>query len=482
MRAPRRPAAQVGRALHHPSGGHRRDLRGAQARQRHPGRRAAARRGRGHRGPSRRCASSSATRSPSWSTGSPSCPADLPVARGGAGREHPQDDHRHGQGHPRDPHQAGRPPAQHAHARRTWAKRSSSRRPRRRWRSTRPSPTGWVSNRCVGARGPRLRDAASPQVRRDPGMVAQRRADRERDMEEAGPSSTRSSARQHRGRDLRPRQALLLHLRQDGAQGQGVQRDLRPHRAAGARGLGEGLLRRPRRHPLAVEAPSRALQGLHRHAQVQHVPVAAHHGHRAAGQAARDPDPHPRHARDRPVRHRRPLDVQGQAAPSAQRADAQDEKLQWLRSDHGLAVGDQGPGEFMESLQSTSSTTRSTCSRPRARSSACRPAPPRWTSPTPSTPTSATAASGPRWTAASCRSPTSSSPATSSRSSPRRRARARRATGCSSSPVPGAQQDPAVVQAERREDAEHLGREALEAFRKQGLPAQRLMAPTCWPT
>ena len=49
-------------------------------------------------------------------------------------------------------------------------------------------------------------------------------------------------------------------------------------------------------HPLAVEAAARALQGLHRHAQVQHVPVAAHHGHRTAGQAARDPDPHHRDA------------------------------------------------------------------------------------------------------------------------------------------------------------------------------------------
>ena len=40
------------------------------------------------------------------------------------------------------------------------------------------------------------------------------------------------------------------------------------------------------RHPLAVEAAARALQGLHRDAQVQHVPVAAHDHRRAGGQAA----------------------------------------------------------------------------------------------------------------------------------------------------------------------------------------------------
>src|SRR3712207_8624612 len=49
-------------------------------------------------------------------------------------------------------------------------------------------------------------------------------------------------------------------------------------RSAGHRRVGEGLLRRGRRHPLAVEAAARPLQGLHRDAEVQHVPVAAHHG------------------------------------------------------------------------------------------------------------------------------------------------------------------------------------------------------------
>ena len=44
------------------------------------------------------------------------------------------------------------------------------------------------------------------------------------------------------------------------------------------------LLRGARRHPPAVEAGAGALQGLHRAPQAQHVPVAPHHGDRAAGE------------------------------------------------------------------------------------------------------------------------------------------------------------------------------------------------------
>ena len=56
---------------------------------------------------------------------------------------------------------------------------------------------------------------------------------------------------------------------------------------------GARLLRHSGRHPLALEAHPRALQGLHRDAEVQHVPVAAHDGHVQRGQAAGDPDTDP---------------------------------------------------------------------------------------------------------------------------------------------------------------------------------------------
>ena len=102
----------------------------------------------------------------------------LPVARRGAGRELPQDDGRDGHGHPGHPDQARRSPAQHAHDRGDAqaeadrqgqgdpgdlrAARAPARHPRHQ----------------VGARGPRLRDAAPAQVPGDqgPGQPAARGA------------------------------------------------------------------------------------------------------------------------------------------------------------------------------------------------------------------------------------------------------------------------------------------------------------------
>ena len=75
----------------------------------------------------------------------------LPVARRGAGRELPQDARGDGHGHPGHPDQAGRPPAQHAHARPRCPSRSRSRRRARRSRSTRRSRTGSASTPSSGS-------------------------------------------------------------------------------------------------------------------------------------------------------------------------------------------------------------------------------------------------------------------------------------------------------------------------------------------
>ncbi len=61
------------------------------------------------------------------------------------------------------------------------------------------------------------------------------------------------------------------------------------------------------------------------------------------------------------------------------------------------------PPSSWTTSRSTCSPTRSTCSRPGARSWRCRAAPRWWTSPTPSTPTSATTRWRPRSTASRCR-------------------------------------------------------------------------------
>ena len=146
----------------------------------------------------------------------------------------------------------------------------------------------------VGARGPLVQHAAPAQVPGDqgPGQPAARRARALRGQGGRLPGQGARGAR-HPRPDLRAGQALLLDLLEDDQEGPRVQRDLRPHGHAGDRRLREGLLRGRRRHPLAVEAAARALQGHGRHAQVQHVPGAPHDGDRARGAAAGDPDPHP---------------------------------------------------------------------------------------------------------------------------------------------------------------------------------------------
>ena len=68
--------------------------------------------------------------------------------------------------------------------------------------------------------------------------------------------------------------------------GKGFSGDLRPHRRAHHREVGEGLLLGVRRGAHAVAPDARAIQRLHRHAEVQHVPKPAHHGHRPSWQAA----------------------------------------------------------------------------------------------------------------------------------------------------------------------------------------------------
>ena len=224
--------------------------------------------------------------------------------------------------------QARRPPAQPAHDR---VPRQAEADPEgegdaRGLRAARAPPRHPRAQ--VGARGSRLPDAAPAQVRgdQDDGRRAPRRPRRPR---RRGGGRARARARQgrHPGRDLRAREALLLDLRQDGEEGPRVQRDLRPDRdardrRARRRGGDARLLRRARPHPLAVEADAGPLQGLHRDAEVQRLPLAAHDRDRAGGQAARDPGAHARDARDGRARRRRALGVQGEGkrAESATRS------------------------------------------------------------------------------------------------------------------------------------------------------------------
>ncbi len=98
--------------------------------------------------------------------------------------------------------------------------------------------------------------------------------------------------------------------------------DLTAMRVIVGAGWGRGnarLLRRTRADPLALEADARAVQGLHRDAEVQRLPRAAHDGDRAAGPAARDPGADARDARDRRVRRRCALALQARRQAEGRR-------------------------------------------------------------------------------------------------------------------------------------------------------------------
>ena len=143
--------------------------------------------------------------------------------------------------------------------------------------------------------------------------------------------------------------------------GSDFERDLRPGRRARPRRHRPRLLRRPRRPPRAVEPRARAVQGLHRDAEVQHVPVAAHDGHRPRGQGRGDPDPHPRRctaapstASPRTGSTRRTGSPRTPAAPTPPGPRRQHDPagdMAWLRQLLDWQKETADPGEFLESLR-----------------------------------------------------------------------------------------------------------------------------------
>ena len=91
------------------------------------------------------------------------------------------------------------------------------------------------------------------------------------------------------------------------------------------------------------------VQGLHRDAEVQHVPVAAHDGHRPRGQAGRAADPHLGHAPARRVRRRRALEVQGRDRLGGGGGRSSD--MAWLRQLVDWQRETADPAEFLDSLR-----------------------------------------------------------------------------------------------------------------------------------
>ena len=214
----------------------------------------------------------------------------------------------------------------------------------------------------------------------------------------------------------------------------------------------EGLLGGARHGARSLAPGAGPLQGLHQLAEVQSLPVPAHHCRRAAGQAAQDPDTHPRDAPPGRVRHRRPLGVQGGVQPPGRGPVARPGRrasrvpngapTRPTRSPgcSGSSTGARDPrsGRVPRDAKVDLEQDEVYVFTPEGPVVALPAGSTPSTSPTPSTPRSGTAASGPRSTAAFCRWTPGSIRPTRSRSSPRRRPRqARPATGCRSPPRRG---------------------------------------------
>ena len=234
---PRGPDAPLRRGLHPPPVGRRPDLRRAAARRADRSRpRSSTTSSRTRRRSSTTCAPSSANEIAQLVEGVDEAdPDQLPEPRAGGGRELPQDDRRDGAGRARHPDQARRPAPQHAHDRvpRQAEAGAEGARDARGLRAARAPPRHPQAQ--VGARGPLLRDPAPAQVRRRSrrwwptgAPTATRRSTKAATIL-AKRARRRSTSRPRSGRS---RQALLLDLRQDGQEGPGVQRDLRPDRHA----------------------------------------------------------------------------------------------------------------------------------------------------------------------------------------------------------------------------------------------------------
>ncbi len=162
-----------------------------------------------------------------------------------------------------------------------------------------------------------------------------------------------------------------------------------PHRGHRRRRR-DRLLRRARRDAQHVAAGARPVQGLHRLAEEQPLPLAAHHRDRPGRPLGRGADPHRGDAPRRRVRHRRRLPRTRRAGrrgsgPRRPRPSSS----AWLRRRARLASSAAAdPAQFLESLRCDLAEAQIQVFADGRQRCCCRPAPPRSTWPTSSSPTS----------------------------------------------------------------------------------------------
>ena len=331
--------------VHHPSGLGRHDPRRARLSGRGDRRRAPARHGRGHRLLAR--AAARRVRRGDRRDGRRRHEARQGhLRRGRAGGDRPQDDRRDEPRRAGAADQAGRPAAQRAHleVRPGRLRRAEGEGDPRDLRAAGASAR--AEHHEVGARGPLLPGALSEGVRGD---RLPRRAARARPgavpLHRLVPDQRGPPQGAHQGRGHRAAQALLLDLPEDDRARPRLLRHLRPGGRAGPGGHGARLLRRAG-HPARPLVPGPGpVQGLHRPAEVQPVPVSAHHGDRPHRQTGRGADPHPGDAPPGGVRRRGALEVQGDVRqPGRRRRRPGHQRRGLAASAHGLAEGDHGLG------------------------------------------------------------------------------------------------------------------------------------------
>ena len=412
--AHRGPEAQERRPVHHPPARGRHDPRRARHDPADAGRRAAARHGRGHRRTrsttlrerlrrrGRRCWSTASPSSTRSSTARPRRPR--PSARWSS----------RWPGHPGAGHQARRPAAQHAHLRYVSAGEAGAQGPRDAGDLRAAGPPARHEHDQVGARGPRRSRPSTPRCYDEIVRLVAERAP-ERDEYLAQRHRRRSPAdlrgRQDQGHGHRPAEALLLDLPEDDRARPRLRRHLRPGRHPGPGRHRPRLLRGARRHPRALEPGARPVQGLHRDAQVQHVPVAAHDGDRARAASRSSCRSAPSTCTAAPsTASPRTGSTRRTATPACPRrrakADGDDavNDMAWLRQLLDWQRETEDPGEFLESLRFDLNAARGLRLHAQGRRHrAAGRRRPRSTSPTPCTPRSATAASAPGSTAGWCR-------------------------------------------------------------------------------
>ncbi len=164
----------------------------------------------------------------------------------------------------------------------------------------------------VGARGPvapgdRARDLQADREadRRAPARPPALHRGRDRDAE------ARARVVADRRRRDRPPEAHLQHLDQDAPQAVGHRDALRHPRGAHPRRRRQGVLHGARHRASPVDASARRVRRLHRQAEGERLPVAAHRRDRPGGEAAGGADPHARDAPALGVRRRGALALQG---------------------------------------------------------------------------------------------------------------------------------------------------------------------------